>query len=77
MPFLIENLYVVHVGSIQLPATNLTEEESAIIKGYRWWNISDLSNTHETIYPGCLATLADEYINENGIAWVVRKIGLN
>lgn len=32
---LIEKFYAVHVNSVQLHATNLTEEESAIIKDYR------------------------------------------
>lgn len=74
---LIEKFYAVHVEAVQLHATNLTEEESEIIKDYRWWDISDLSNTNETIYPGYLPTLANQYINEMGITWVVKEIDLN
>lgn len=73
---LIESFYVVEVGLIDLNTTNLTEEEKAVIKRYHWWTIEELANTKETIFPGCLAQLASQYIL-NRLNWIPHEIDLN
>ena len=71
----IEKFFIMHTDEVDLKNTELTEEERRIIKNYRWWSISELKNTSETIFPPCLASLIETYL-QNQQNWIAREIPL-
>lgn len=46
-----QDFFLLRVGSPQVRADGLTDEEATVVTGYRWWSIDELTSTDETFYP--------------------------
>lgn len=46
-----QDFFFLRVGSPQVRADGLTDEEAAVVTGHRWWTIDELSRTDEAFYP--------------------------
>lgn len=52
-----QDFFLLRVGSPQVRSDALTDEEAAVVTGYRWWTIDELTSTDETFYPAELPGL--------------------
>lgn len=73
---LLENFYIIMANSDAYTTQNLTPEEKLLIKGYRWWSLTDLNKTTETIYPHCLTDTIIDYLDSSQ-KWNIREIDLS
>ncbi len=73
---LIEIFYAVHISTNEIKTTNLTDEEKEVVKELRWWPLEDLHLTKETIFPRCLADLAESYLKTPS-HWQFEEINLD
>jgi len=46
-----QDFFFLRVGSPQVHADGLTDEEVAVVTGHQWWTIDELESTDETFYP--------------------------
>lgn len=52
-----QDFFLLRVGSPQVRADPPTDEEAAVITGHRWWTITELESTAESVYPVELPSL--------------------
>ena len=46
-----QDFFFLRVGSPVVRSDALTQEEAAVVTGYRWWTITELESTKESFYP--------------------------
>jgi 8-oxo-dGTP pyrophosphatase MutT (NUDIX family) len=46
-----QDFFLLRVGSPQVSADNLDDEEAAVIDGHRWWTLRELEVTADRYYP--------------------------
>ncbi len=52
-----QDFFLLRVGSAEVRADGLDEEEAAVIDGHRWWALAELEATTEPYYPAELPAL--------------------
>lgn len=53
-----EKFYVVRVENPELSRGNWTQLEMEVLAEHKWWNLQELRETQDTIYPADLAEIA-------------------
>lgn len=55
-----QDFFFLRVGSPEVRADALADEEAAVVTGHRWWTIEELAGTDESFYPAELPALLRE-----------------
>lgn len=54
-----ERYYVVETDEVKISTNNLTNEETEVIKKYKWWSINELKQTKDIVLPLSLKLYVD------------------
>lgn len=46
-----EQFYLIKIGDEDISNSGWTENEKSVINNYHWWNLNQLRNTHDVVYP--------------------------
>ncbi len=57
-----ERYYLVETDEVEISIKNITDEETKVIKEYKWWSINELKKTKEIIFPLELKNYIDKVI---------------
>ena len=57
--FYYERYYLVETEEVKVSTNNLTNEESEVIKEYKWWSINELKQTKDIVFPLSLKSYVD------------------
>ena len=57
--FYYERYYLVETEEVKISTNNLTNEESEVIKEYKWWSINGLKQTKDIVFPLSLKSYVD------------------
>ena len=57
--FYYERYYLVETEEVKISTINLTNEESEVIKEYKWWSINELKQTKDIVFPLSLKSYVD------------------
>lgn len=60
-----QDFFFLRVGSPEVRADRLAEEEVSVVTGYRWWTSAELESTDEVFYPAELPRLLRELTDDN------------
>ncbi len=52
-----QDFFVLRVGSPEVAAAGMTDEEAAVVDGHRWWTLAELESAAEPFYPASLPAL--------------------
>lgn len=52
-----ERFYLIKVGDEDIRTSGWTENEKSVIDSYHWWDLTELRNTRDVVYPTNIADL--------------------
>lgn len=52
-----ERFYLIKTGDEDICTRGWTENERSVIDSYRWWDLDELRNTRDVVYPSNIAVL--------------------
>lgn len=52
-----QDFFLLRVGGPDVTTDGMTDEEAAVVDGYRWWTVAELESTAESFYPAVLPRL--------------------